>query len=75
MNSSHHSTVTRTGTPKIVSVEAKTARAESHPCISFTLGVATAPDTHLVTAMFAPVNISNVPSVIRKLGIFVLITM
>ena len=67
--------MTRTGTPKIVIVDANTARADSQPCISFTLGVATAPETHLVTAMFAPVNINRVPSVIKKLGILVFITM
>ena len=74
MNSSHHNTVMRTDTPKTVNVDANTARADSQPCMSFTLGVATWPETSFVTAMLAPVSINNVPSVIKKLGILVFIT-
>ena len=43
--------------------------------MSLTLGVATWPETSLVTARLMPVSIKNVPSVIKKLGILVFITM
>ena len=41
VNSSHQNTVIRTSTPKIVNDDENTFCAESQPCMSFTLGVAT----------------------------------
>src|SRR6478609_8441168 len=41
VKSSHHNTVMRTCTPNTENDDANTAFAESQPCMSFTLGVAT----------------------------------
>ena len=74
MNSIHHSTVIRIETLPMVNEDAKTFFAESKPCMSDTLEVATWPVTSLVTARLIPVSIRNVDSVIRNEGIFVFIT-
>lgn len=74
VNTSHHTTVMRMLTPNSVNDEAKTFCAESQPCMSLTLWVATWPATSLVTARLMPASMKNVLSVIRKLGILVFIT-
>ncbi len=65
----------RTCTPKMVNASGENTHcADSQPCMSFTLWVATWPETSFVTARLMPASMKNVLSVIRKLGIFVFIT-
>lgn len=64
----HHSTVILMWTPPTVSVEAKTARAESNPSMSAIDLVETVPLMSLVRPRFRPVSIRKVPSVMMKLG-------
>src|SRR5689334_2372757 len=74
VNTNHHTTVMRMPTPNRSNEEAKTFCAESNPDMSPTLWVATCPETNLVTARLMPASMKNELSVMRKLGIFVLIT-
>ncbi len=64
----------RMPTPATVNDDANTFCAESQPCMSLTLWVATWPATSLVTARLMPASMKNELSVMRKLGIFVFIT-